>query len=120
MTLHASQQCKMFCRVKEHTTYNLSQNSLSSASDTGIIQQMTLLIFTTRKQIIRQPTNQRTLLHTGMSLKKLNTTKDTSILVLPTTSRSKQLFQNQSTVAYFILIPLQATEIGYRAKHRRS
>ena len=78
---------------------------------------MAFLIVRSGKQIIRQPTDIRQLFHTTIGLQQFHTTKNATILVLPSATSRQQLLQHQCTVGYFMLVPLQSTKIGYNAQH---
>ncbi len=78
---------------------------------------MAFLIVRSGKQIIRQPTDIRQLFHATIRLQQLHSTKNTTILVLPSATGCQQLLQHQSSIGYFMLVPLQSTKIRNSAQY---
>ena len=106
--------------IQEHAPNNLCQDALGGTGNTCIIKQMASPMLSTGKQIVGQPTHQRTLIHATRGLQEFHSPKHSTILVLPTSTCGKELFENERTVTDFVLVPIQSTEIGHGTQHRRS
>ena len=78
---------------------------------------MTSTVFRRSEEIVGQPTNQRTLIHARSCLQQLDTSKHTTVLVLPTSTGGEKLFEHQGTVADFVLVPLQTAEVGHGTQY---
>ena len=97
--------------VEEHATHDLGQYLLGCTSDAGIIQKVTLGIFRLRVDGIGQPAYQGVLVEATRCLQQLDATQDTTKLVLPATTGGEQLFEDERTTAYLVLIPCQRAEV---------
>src|SRR5690554_2232959 len=110
----------MLSRVEKHSTNNLSNYILNYTSKTSVIKQMTRRIKRICKHIIKQPADFRFLYKSSIRFKQLNTTKDTTLLILPATATCEQLLKHQCLGANILFCPSQITEFVQYTKYCRS
>ena len=68
MRLHLAQQTELVVTVEEHTPDNLCKDSLGSARDTCIVEQMTRGIFGLGEHVVRHPPDKRLLIESLLRL----------------------------------------------------
>ena len=108
----------MLLRVQEHTLHYLCQYPFRRTRYTRVIQQMTFRVFPVAEYIVRHPFHPRFLSPSRCGLQQFHPVQYPAILVLPSTSSRQQLLQNQSPVAYTLLVPVQSAEVIQSPQHR--
>ena len=105
--------------VQEHTSDYLGKKTLRRAGDSCIIQQVASRIFWLCKQVIGKPAHHRLLGKAPFCLQQFHALQDAAELILPATACCQELFQDEGTITYLVLIPCQAAEIAQCTKNGR-
>lgn len=112
--LHIAEKGYLIVVVEEHTTNNLSEESLCRTSDARIIEQMTLAILRLSIEVGREPMYHRILIESTLCLKELDALKESAILVLPATTGGEELLKGERSATYLLLAPCKTAEIVQR------
>ena len=80
--------------VEEHLPDDFGKNAFSRAGDAGVVKQVASLIFRFGKELFRQPSDNGGLKQPFVCLQKFKSVQNPSILILPASAGSKQLFED--------------------------
>ena len=116
MGVHLGKETEVAPAVEEHLPYNLGENTLGCTGYTGVVKQVAGLVFGLGEEVFGKPFYGRYLSQPLCGLQELDPVQDSSVLVLPASSCSQELFEDEGAVPDLALVPGQAAEVRQRSK----
>ena len=116
MGVHLGKETEVAPAVEEHPPYNLGKDALGCTGNAGVVQQVAGLVFRLGEKVFGKPFYGRCLSQPLCGLQKLDPVQDSSVLVLPASSCSQELFKDEGAVPDLALVPGQAAEVRQRSK----